>query len=329
MAHSQQIVRTLQSFPLENYVPDGLKIKKAALPERLVITKKSKFSVDFELVYEVHGGYDMGDEDNASLLVIRVVPRPDDLKRQFVWFKVTLTVLPEERKGQRTDEDKDSGPLLASFEPASSGDEFVDVFTENETRETALKGNLQVQMFGVTPGVEASMRHKCEFKTHHLLRIKSGTDRTNMALSERKVNRVWWELRAADPKDGIGDSFTVALLVKRPKGSKFRIEANTDGVIGVLSETLKKFVPTGLRSKKDPSLLDVFGPARAGSVQRLPKGVDEKNLQAASEDNVMKGIDEVGLHLPEQGRLVRYGQGTIDRQLQSSSLNILQSGSNC
>ncbi|KAF1808003.1 hypothetical protein P152DRAFT_406335 [Eremomyces bilateralis CBS 781.70] len=307
MTQSEQTLRTLKSFPLENYVPDAAHVRSDLMPKLGTIVR-SEFSVDFELVYEVHGDYDTGDEDNASLLVVRVVPRPDDLKRQFLWFNVTLTVLPDETKGQRRDEHEDSVPLLASIEPASSGDQFADVFTTNETRETALKGTLQAQIYGVIPGIEGSRSSKSEFKAHHLLRVKSGTDRTNMALSRKRANRVWWEVRAANEGDGIGDSFTVALLVKRPKGSKFRVEANTDGEIGVLFEKLKKFVPSGLRSKKDPSLLDVFGPARAGSVQRLPKGVDEKNLHAASRDNVMKRIDEVGLHLQEQGRLVRFEQ---------------------
>lgn len=311
MSDFQPVLKTLNSLSLDNYDPGG-KRKKSGLPEKLHTILKSKFSVHFELIYEVQGGYNVGDEDNASLLVIRIIPRPDNLTRQFLRFKVTLTVLPEETKytnGQPGVENEDSEPLLDSIEPASSGTQFADVFTTNETRETALKGNLQVQIYGVTPGVEGSRSSTSEFKAHHLLKVTSGTERTNMALSKKRANSVWWEIRAANADDGIGDSFTVAMLVKRPKGSKFRIEANTDGEIGVLSEQLKRFVHTGLRSKKDPSPLGVFGPAQAGSVQRAPKGVDERNLHAASRDNILKAIDEVGLHLPEQGRIVRYEKG--------------------
>lgn len=326
MAQSQQILKTLPSFSLETYLDPELKRKKGNVPTKLTAVKNSRFSVDFQLLYEVHGGYDPGDEDNASLLVIRVIPRPDDIERQFISFKLTLDVLPE---GRRRDENKDSGPLLASFEPASSGDQFFDVYTVTHTRETARKGNLQAQMYGAGAGAEVARMDRSEFKTHHYLRVTSGTDRTNMSLSGEWFNRVWWNIHAAKQGDGIGDSFTVALLVKRPKGSRFSIEASTDGKIGVLSEKFE-FIRSGFCSKKEPSCLRVFGPAKAGSVQKLPKGVDEKNLHAASTDEVMKGIDEVGLHLPEQGRPVKYEQGgTMEHQLQSSPLNILQSGSDC
>lgn len=257
MAQSQQMIRKLKSFDTEIYTPGSAQVRDDALPTLETIIG-SGFAVDFDLVYEVHGGYDTGDEDNASLLVVRVVPRPDDLKRQFLWLKVTLTVLPDGVKGQRGHEDEYNVPLLTSMEPASGGDQFADVFTTNESRETALKGTLQAQIWGVTPGAESSRTSKSEFKAHHLLRVKSRRDSTYMALSKKSFNRVWWEIHAANKEDGIGDSFTVALLVKRPKGFKFRLEANTDGEIGVLSEKVKKFVPSGLRSKKDPSLFAVF-----------------------------------------------------------------------
>ncbi|XXH00936.1 hypothetical protein Hte_007287 [Hypoxylon texense] len=205
MAQSQQTLRTLKSIPLENYVPDGGHVRSDLMP-KLGTMARSEFSVDFELMCEVHDGYDAGDEDKASLPVIRVVPRPDDLKRQFLGSNV----LPEDTNGQRRHEDEDSVPLLTSIGSASSGDQFADVFTTNETHEIALRGTLQAQIYGVTPGIEGLRSSKSEFKAHHFLTVKSGTSRTNMALSRKRANCVWWEIRAANKEDGVGDSFTLS-----------------------------------------------------------------------------------------------------------------------
>ncbi|KAL1797008.1 hypothetical protein ACET3X_005548 [Alternaria dauci] len=311
MAESQQTPRMLKTFSLETSAPHGLRQKKSDSLVKLNQIKEWRFSVDFELVYEVHGGYDLGDEDNASLLVIKVIPRPDDRARQFYWFKVALSVLPDETPGQRSDgnEGNEGPPRLISIEPASSGEQFADVFTTNEVRERVVEGVAGAQMYGVGADGKVSNLKRSEFKAHHLLKVRSGTARTNEALSKRWINSVWWDISAANPADGIGDSFTVALLVKRAKGSKFRVKASAEGGIGILCKAKSMFVPSVLRSRKKPALLDVFGPARAGSVQKIPRGVDEKNLHAASTDNVMKRIDEVGLHLPEHGRLVRFERG--------------------
>ncbi len=311
MAPSQQAIRTIRSICLEDFDPDSGQVRDD-LPPKLGTITKSSFSVDFELVYEVHGGYNKGEEDNASLLVIRLVPKPDDLKRQFAWFRATLTVLSEKIDDLDTVCD-DQIPTIISTEPASRGEQFADVFTTNETRENTFKASLQAQVQAITPGVEASRSSKSDFKQHHLLKVKSGTGRagrTILALSRKAANQAWWEVRAANEKDGTGDSLTVAMLIKRPRGSKFRVEAGIDGEIGTYSESLWKLMPSIVRRKKAPVRLDVFGPANAVLAQRLPKGVQVDNLHAASTDNAMRRIDEVGLHLPEQGRLVRYEQGT-------------------
>ncbi|KAF3069900.1 hypothetical protein CFAM422_006811 [Trichoderma lentiforme] len=286
-------VRTIRTLPLEDYIPDGGQVRSDILQNLGTITR-SNFSVDFELVYEVHGNYNRNDKDNASLLVIKVIPKPDNLKRQFVWLKITLTLLPEGGI-QQGEEDEGTVPLLRSLEPASSGEQFADVFTTNETRERGLKGSIQAQVWGVSPGIEGSSSSTSEYKKHHLLRVKSGTCRTIRSMSRKTVNGAWWEVHAANKNDGIGDSFTVALLVARPQGSKFRLEANIDGEIGVLSETVKTFIPSGLRSKKDPVLLDIFGTSNSILDQKAPPGIFPDHLHAASIEGTMKEIAEVGI----------------------------------
>lgn len=308
-------VRTIKTLSLEYYIPDGGQVRSDIKPNLGTITR-SDFSVNFELVYEVHGSYNKDDNNNASLLVIKIIPKPDDIKRQFVWLKITLTLLPEGGI-QQGEEDEETVPLLRSLEPASSGEQFADVFTTNETKEHGLKGSIQAQVWGVSPGIESSSSSTSEYKKHHLLRVRSGTSRTINSLPRRLVNSVWWEVRAANKDDGIGDSFTVALLIERPQGSRFRLEANIDGEIGLFSEKVKNFLPTGLRSKKDPVLLGIFGASNKVSDQKAPPGISPDDLHAASIDGAMKEIAEVGLHLPEQGRLVRFEPGMIRNHLQS------------
>ncbi|KAI1658872.1 hypothetical protein F4813DRAFT_32127 [Daldinia decipiens] len=316
MSQTRQINKTIKTLSLENYVPDGGQVRDDIAPKLGTITR-SEFEVEFQLIYEVHGDYNKGDKDNASLLVIRILPKAHNHTRQFGWFKVTLTIAQDWTDSSKESEDDESIPLIESIEPASRGTQFVDVFTTNETPERAVKGSIQAQIYGATAGLEGSNTSKSEFKTHHLLKVKSGTQRTVKALSRKKVNRVWWTLEAAKKEDGIGDSFTVALLIKRPRGSKFRLEAHTDGEIGTFKEKVK-YVATGFWSKNEDKLLDIFGPAGNIKDQKIPKDIDVHNLHAASTENIMQRIEEVGLHLPEQRRPVRFEEEitTINSELE-------------
>ncbi|KAF5977371.1 ankyrin unc44 [Fusarium bulbicola] len=301
MADSEQPVEVI-SLSLDDYMLGHGQVRSDVL-ESLGTSKKGSFSTNFELVHELHGSYEKGETDTGSLLAIKIIPKPTDLKRQFVWFKVTLTVL---HGTDNPSNDEFNVPSIGSYEPASDGAQYASVTTTNETREQMFKGSLTGQVSGASPGIEGSRTAKSEYQKRHLLQVRSGVQRTISSMSRKKANQVWWEIQAANKEEGIGDNFTVALLINRPKESNFRVEAEIDGEVGEFSEIAKSLIPKGLRSKKDPTVFKTFSPARSKPTSRVPPGIDLEDMHAASVDDLMKSIAWVGLHLPEAVQPVRF-----------------------
>lgn len=304
-------LKTFQ-LQLEDYRPNAATLRTDIAPSAGT-AKGPGFYVDFKIVYEVHGGFEPPDRDNASLLVIRIVPFPKDIERQFLSFSVKLSVqAAAEKKRQSTfhddDNDENKMPQFRSFEPASQGQQFVDVYTTNETRERMAQLNGQVPiMQAASFGGQLSATNKSEFTRTHILKVSSREERDDLEVPHNVYNRVAWTISAANKDQGIGDSFTVALLVKRPPGSRFRLAAEVDGDVGSFLAKTKKFVSLGIGGKKPPTLLASF-PSHPSN-QKVPRGVDVGDLHRASTDNVMRDIKEVGLHLPEQANPVKVNQG--------------------
>ncbi|EPE06506.1 ankyrin unc44 [Ophiostoma piceae UAMH 11346] len=261
------------------------------------------FTVDFQLLYEVHGALDPGDEDNASLLVVRMIPLPRKPDVQFGTLNVQLSVdLVSGAGGAATDDDADMANVV-SFEPAAEGAQFVDVYTTNEERTGSLKASATVPIAqAASLGLEASHGTKSSFTRTHLLRVKANAVRTNPSIPVRSRNGALWRIKAANKEQGIGDSFTVAMLVKRPRGSSFQLVADVSGHIGTFSEKTGKIIDSLIRRKRPPTRLAILPLDRDNA--RIPPGVLEDDLHRASTENVMRQIDEVGLHLPELARPV-------------------------
>ncbi|GES57671.1 ankyrin unc44 [Aspergillus terreus] len=289
------------TLELETYNPDAAEVK-SDLPEQQSSIQNSSFTVKFQVLYEVHGDYTSTSTNNASLVVFKIIPESMDPKQRLLSFDITLTILPDGQvDGPR------NLPFLRSYEPNSGGAEYIKVCTTNETLERTWEGNAQLDVMGFSPGIRGSRTKRTEFERQHVLQITSGFGSSPPA-PIGKANEVRWSIRAAaDIKDsGIGDSFTVALLIRRPAASSFQIVAKVDGEIGDLRHQMKRLIPTGLRSKKKPTVLGTYGPRADQESTEVPSGIDRHNLSAASKDNVMKTIKEIGLHLPEEARLANF-----------------------
>ncbi|RSL41834.1 hypothetical protein CEP54_015700 [Fusarium duplospermum] len=119
------------------------------------------------------------------------------------------------------DDDEENIPQLRSFEPASQGEQFIDVYTTNEYRERVAQLSGQVPIAQpATVGGQLTRTNKSEFQRTHLLKVKGREERNDPSLPRNVFNQVAWTIIAANQDQGIGDSFAVAMLIKRPPGSK-------------------------------------------------------------------------------------------------------------
>jgi hypothetical protein len=134
-----------------------------------------------------------------------------------------------------------------------------------------------------------------EFTKRFLHKLTSETRHDPTDLDEPNV--VYWELEAANKTDGIGDSIAVAVLLQRAKNSKFVIEMEVLAQAGMRASLLDAF------HKHKVSVMGPFGPG--GGSQKVPTGVDVKNLHAVStEDVVLKQLAFV--HVPEKVATVQF-----------------------
>ncbi|KAI1086804.1 hypothetical protein F5B19DRAFT_477797 [Rostrohypoxylon terebratum] len=274
-------------FPLqlEEYTQNAGTVRTDINPSAGTI-RRSGFSVDFEIIYEVHGCYNPSDHDNASLLVIRIIPFPKAIQQQFLWFSIKLSVIPAVHKSGKPasndydddDDDDESGMLqVTSFEPASQGDQFIDVYTTNEARERMAQLGTEVSATSLASlNSRYSDTRKSEFQNVHILRVNGRGDRSDMALPHRICNGAKWKISAADKNQGIGDSFTVALLVKRPEGSSFQLAAEVDGDVGSFSANVKKFLPLNWSGRRRQTPLCTF--PRTNATQKIPPGILVEDL---------------------------------------------------
>lgn len=308
------------SLQLEEHTENSATLR-TDIAHHIGTAKGLGFFVDFKLVYEVHGSFDPSDTSNASLLVIRIVPFPKDIEKQFLWFKVKLSVLstanPRAADDDDDDDDEENMLQLKSFEPASQGEDFIDVYTTNESRErmAQLSGQVPIAQ-AATVGGQITSTNKSEFQRTHLLRVKGREEQSHSDLPRNVFNQAAWNIHAANEQQGIGDSFTVAMLIKRPPGTEFQLVTEVDGEVGSFLAGARKFISSNVRGKKPPTQLATF--PIDFSNEKVPPGVSAKDLHRASTDNVMRDIEDIGLHLPEKAAPMRFrpGESTGTRSAQ-------------
>ncbi|EFX03589.1 ankyrin unc44 [Grosmannia clavigera kw1407] len=289
-------------------VPDGGTVK-TDINTSLGDIVGSTFTVDFQTLYEVHGGYDPGDKDNASLLVIKIIPMPRDVNKQFSNFTVSLSV--EAFAGE-----EDSKVHVVSFEPASLGSEYVGVYTKDHERQRVAQLSGQVPIMATAAaGIQLSSTDTTKYSTTHQLSVTGTADRSDCYPYIDVKNRVSWQVRAASQEQGIGDSLTVAILVKRPCNAKFQLVGQVEGRVGGVSAATRRFLGKLAPYRRDPKILAIFPLDRRNTP--MPPDVLADNLHRASTGNALRRLTEVGVHLAEKTEPVK-----LLRELPASSTHL-------
>ncbi|KAJ5657426.1 uncharacterized protein N7484_001075 [Penicillium longicatenatum] len=288
---------------------------RSDIRERIGTHGTPSCNVEFQCAHIIHGDYEPSDRDNASLLVLKASPVPKKPSRTIVKLTLGLTVLPEhcQQRDIHTLDDWGSAklPTLISFEPAGDGAEQLNMRTTIETHETAYNGSFTGGAFGVSGGLGASSTETTQYKKNHMLRTNVALTRlreTRDVLPATKYNQVTWNLAAGTEDTGIGDSFTVALLVKRPTGEGFSLwvhsRSETNSNKDKLGNTFTKATQSIMGDRLH--FLQGFSPGEGSSAAatEIPEGIDRHNLHAASTEDRLKQL-RLGIHLPETAKLVK------------------------
>ncbi|KAG5746817.1 hypothetical protein H9Q72_003503 [Fusarium xylarioides] len=289
------------SLPLEVHSEDSGTVRTDIVPT-VAQAQAAGFYVDFKIVYEIHGSFDQGDYDNASLLGVRIFPFPKDSKKRFEEFEVKLTVLADQ-------DSPDEIPQLKSFEPAHDGEQFVDAFTTTESLEVSKEISGELKPWEVASlGAKRTSARKSEFTQTHHLSVKAWPQRSSTSLPLSIHNRAKWKITPATKEQGIGDCFSVSLLIWRPSGAKFRLVAEVSGNVGSRAENSKEWLKTNLQGKRSPSTLGTFPSDNVSLWGDAPPGVDSKDLHRASTTGLMSKFNDIGLHLPEHAPPLKFNQ---------------------
>lgn len=263
-------------------------------------TKKAhRYNVRYLIKHEVHGTWktaEGGPTDDASLVVLKIVPDAGKAGRTFRSLEVTLAL---DRIGS-----DDGGLYFAAFEPAQDGAMKVDSeeleVTDTTTNELSLKGAAPGSVFAGEGKRSSARSVKSTVKRIH--KIEAGFGRSNSRAAPK--TRIFWRLTAVQEAVGVGDSFTIAVVVRRAPGRHFTIRADTTGELGKLWDHLPggrkeiELTPFGKREKLRNAKLD---------------GVDENNLYKSCEGNSepLRALVGSGVHVPELALPLSHYPGTL------------------
>ncbi|KAI5861310.1 hypothetical protein GGS23DRAFT_145793 [Durotheca rogersii] len=238
--------------------------------------------VDYRILYEVHGSFDPWDTDNASLVVIAIDPFPTDRGRQFLRLSVRVSALAVPDENVQGDGARRNDVVrIEAFEP-SSREQPVYVWATNEARRS---------LASLQPGAsreKPSTAHTSKPERTHMLRVKSGWETANNGYGYAS-----WEVSAAEKARGIGDSFTVAVLVRRPSGARFRLALAVNGDAGTFCRKALEFLPSDLSEERPWVTSGTFPSSAAGG--KVPRGVCAGDLHHALLDNALEVLEEIGL----------------------------------
>ena len=274
-------------FALADWTPGAGQLK-SDLPHQIGFLSKPGYSVSFQRLYEVHGDFEKGSTDNASLLVWKIQPKVDSPTRCFKSFKVTLAVEPA--KGARLNDDP---PYVVSYEPAQDGVVYFSEHITNITNTSSIETSLSAQppIGGASLGLTGSKSRTEEFKQRVLHKLSSGTIQDT---GDAGPNVVWWRLEPATQSDGIGDHMAVAVLIRRAKASKFVVSVDAEADVGFRAKISD---PWRVLRKHQKTILGPFGPVKGGA-QSVPTDVNEHDLHASSTAEILKRLAFV--HVPEK-----------------------------
>lgn len=285
-----QLGDTEQEFSFNNYTEDSGELK-SDLPEILGTFADSTNTVSFQRLHEVHGSYEPKSNISATLLVLRVIPKAKG-GRPFKYFRVQLTF----NNVAGSDPD-DEPPSIFAYEPAQQGTQYISEIYTKVTKERNIEESLSAEQFGGGLSISASQKNAEEFQRRKLHTLDAGTDSDKM--TSRTQNIVWWELKAAEESNGVGDQLDIAILLKISESTKFAVKAETKaGFVGFSSRDIK--LPF---QKRKCIEFGPFDPTR-GNTQSIPDGVDAKELHAVSTNEVLRKFAHI--HIPEKVDPVDY-----------------------
>ena len=263
------------------------------------------YSAGFYLVYELHGrlSKDSTCDDDASLLVFRIQPKTNNDLHKFQSFKATL-------KCERVNP-ADDRAYFAAAAPAMDGEQVLERFDVNVSNTRSLSANLNLNggPAPVSGGFSGSSTGKEDFTLRQAHTISADVGQSSLRVPRKKPDCAWWELKAA-PKagQGIGDYFTVAVVVHRGDGKQVRITASTEARIG---GSMASKLRNSFGTKKDDIILGIYG-TRTASQTVLPQIDVNSLLNSTDFPEVERKILHVGVHVPEDtAALVVLGRALV------------------
>ncbi|KAB8303089.1 hypothetical protein EYC80_004542 [Monilinia laxa] len=220
---------TEQEFSFNDYTEDSAELK-TDLPEIIGTVNDSRNTVSFHRLHEVHGSFEPNPNKGATLLVLRVIPKAKN-GRPFKYFRAQLTLYNIVRSG-------DEPPSIFGYGPAQQGIQYIDEFYKKVAKESSIHRSLTAEPFGGGLSTSASKTSKEECQSRKLHTLEAGTDNSDMR--SRNQNVVWWEVKAAEESNGIGDQLDIAVLIKRARRTKFFVRAETKaGFVGFSLKDMK------------------------------------------------------------------------------------------
>ena len=269
---------------------EGGGVVKCDLPDEAGRQEKHGYQVVYQILAQVHGAWESAGHQGASLMVLKVIPIIDDHEHWFKHLEIRLTF----DKTQDSDP-SDPDPTIASFQPAQEGKLAVDQvpysIEKADTDGVSLEVKAPGDMISGTYTTATSTTTRFEARKQHT--IQAYTERKSHKSTSKSV--VVWKVIPIDQSRGVGDSITIAALIKRPKGSEFAIIADTIGTIGKVYDALNKF--------KRRSIVRI---EPLGTVQKMLEGsdvhVDDNDLHALSRGKSTSLSDIVqksGIHVAE------------------------------
>ncbi|KAI8634075.1 hypothetical protein F5Y19DRAFT_198669 [Xylariaceae sp. FL1651] len=271
-------------------VEDGGSLKDNALDHLGTVTRTG-YSVIFQRVYEVNGSMDPHSKDNATLLVLKIMPYTKEQKQQFKGFEVSLKVKTHTKPPGMW---RNVGPpQIIAYEPAQEGALYIKETIIPRTEASSLGGNASVQpATGLSLGFTASKSVTEEIKKRVLHRVSARPHYGSN--SSKHPDKITWTISPAEDADGIGDYMVAAMLISRAKGSSFIIEVGTDAGLGLLHDAANHF-PGRAKLALGPFPTELEPGEKKSTV---PPGVEENSLEAISSENLLQTFSFV--HIPEK-----------------------------
>jgi len=240
---------------------------KTNQPPADVYREVSKFTISVRRTIEAHGLYDQKSSKPASLVVLRfkITCKDSDQTRRVKALLIELRFARVPKKDNWQD------PSLVSFAPGLRGDVYIN--PSQEKRVTGTEIGIEAAADAPAPfpghlGAHKNWTASKELEKDFISKISGDSKKSQLENGERQGdNVVWWNITEnASKKDGIADTFAVAVLVKREASDKFQIHLDMKLAVDVKYQladlwkniTSKRYEPLGFDPMLPPDEDDGF-----------------------------------------------------------------------